>query len=1018
MNTQNNNSPYPKGSEWRKWDLQLHTPASFVNLYGNDATAWESFLRDLESLPPEFCVLGINDYLFIDGYKRVKEEKEKNNRLKNIALLLPVIEFRIKKFSGSENKLSRVNFHVIFSPDIDVDIIQQHFLNAIPQHYELTPKCEQFRTQWKALATKQSLEELGKKIKSTVPKAELAKYGTDMQEGFNNINFDENKIIQVLESSHYFKGKYFTAIGKTEWSDIKWDDNSIADKKDVINKVDFVFISAENPNSFYSSKSQLTKSNVNDLLLDCSDAHRFSNSTDKDRIGKCFTWIKADPTFEGLKQILYEPKSRVYIGEEPPSKVESGKVIKSIKVQNSNGWFEEKEIELNSNLVSIIGGRGTGKTALLDVIALAANKDWNEIESNENSFLRKANSKFPGLKITLKWMDNTEDSFQLNEDRHGTDIAKKVTYLSQGFVTQLCSDEYVAKLQEQIENVIYQKVEDEHKAIYSDFKTFKKSQLDAISLKRNQIKKQIQNATSKIVEAVDLLLDKPRLNSEITKKEEEHNKVKVEITKLSESIAQKNKANESLLKKYNESNEQKVKLEEENAKTAEQIRNVDQIAEEYQDFETDIETKIEDINQKLKQLGVQEKLKVTFSPPKLAEILNTAKSEKKNILKNKAEALVKIKADIAQIVTKLNLEKTRQTKLTELILIEKKTGQEIVSLKRSLEKCGAAEQILPNLREEQKNCFAEFFVTLYEEKTVLEEIYGPLEKTLKSGTEERGLFKFNVKMDFDYQQMAERGDVLINHRKAGIFHNKDQKELLEKLAALKDKILSLDFSLALGTDEKGNRRLANDNARKLESLLSGIMSLFVVDGSLLPEQNVMNQLNQAYSVQNFYNWLFATDYYKLSYSIQFDDKKLDELTPGLKGIALLILYLDLDKDYKPILIDQPEENLDNRSAYTTLVQYFTEAKEKRQVIIVTHNANLVVNTDSEQIVVANFDKNREKQNGGICYVSGALENSFEDKNIQSVLYSRGIRQHCWYILEGGPEAFCKREQKYNFPVNQ
>ena len=94
---------------------------------------------------------------------------------------------------------------------------------------------------------KESLENLGKRIKASVPKERLKDYESDLQEGFNNINFDEDKILEVLNSSQYFKGKYFTAIGKTEWADIKWNNSSIADKKDVINKIHFVFISSDTP---------------------------------------------------------------------------------------------------------------------------------------------------------------------------------------------------------------------------------------------------------------------------------------------------------------------------------------------------------------------------------------------------------------------------------------------------------------------------------------------------------------------------------------------------------------------------------------------------------------------------------------------------------------------------------------------------------------------------------------------------------------------------------------------------
>ena len=91
---------YPKGSEWRKWDLHVHTPKSIEQNYGGDTKEiWEKFISDIESLPEEFKVIGINDYIFLDGYKTVLKYKE-SGRLKNIDLILPVIELRIDKFGS------------------------------------------------------------------------------------------------------------------------------------------------------------------------------------------------------------------------------------------------------------------------------------------------------------------------------------------------------------------------------------------------------------------------------------------------------------------------------------------------------------------------------------------------------------------------------------------------------------------------------------------------------------------------------------------------------------------------------------------------------------------------------------------------------------------------------------------------------------------------------------------------------------------------------------------------------
>ena len=119
---------FPRGSEWRKWDLQVHTPASLIHNYSG-ANPWDRFIQELEELPAEFKVIGINDYIFLDGYKRILEERAKG-RLANIDLFLPVIELRLDKFGGSQGHLSRVNYHFIFSDELTPELIEQQFLNG------------------------------------------------------------------------------------------------------------------------------------------------------------------------------------------------------------------------------------------------------------------------------------------------------------------------------------------------------------------------------------------------------------------------------------------------------------------------------------------------------------------------------------------------------------------------------------------------------------------------------------------------------------------------------------------------------------------------------------------------------------------------------------------------------------------------------------------------------------------------------------------------------------------------
>lgn len=367
-----------KGSVWRKWDLHVHTPDSLVKSYGGP-DVWDKFIEALESLPAEFKVLGINDYIFLEGYRRMLAEKAKG-RLPNIDLLLPVIELRLDKFGGSKSGLSRVNYHVIFSNEISPEVIESQFLSALCSKYVLTPEFDELRTsgKWAAVPTRKSIEDLGRLIIESVPAEERAKFHAPIIEGFNNLCLSLIDIQRVLESQ-YFAGKTLTAVGKAEWADIKWNDHSIADKKTIINGADLVFISSATADNWSKARKSLTDSGVNDRLLDCSDAHHFADSGEKDRLGKCFTWIKADPTFEGLRQAVFEYPNRIHVSENPP-------LEPLLKIKRAKFNFPEatelhrddradvfcfrgsSEFAFSPYLTCIIGGRGTGKSTLLNLI--------------------------------------------------------------------------------------------------------------------------------------------------------------------------------------------------------------------------------------------------------------------------------------------------------------------------------------------------------------------------------------------------------------------------------------------------------------------------------------------------------------------------------------------------------------------------------------------------------------------------------------------------------------------------
>ncbi len=291
---------HPIGSTWRKWDLHVHTPASVVQGYGGDSDeVWERFISELEALPQEFAVLGINDYVFIEGYRRLREAKAQG-RLANIEALLPVIEFRLSKFAGHD-KLLRLNYHIIFSERLDPDVIERQFLLQLQSSLNVSAEHATVAKQWRAKVTRASLSDLGRLIREDMPEERAGDIDeTDFVLGFNNLNFDEAKLTDLLENS-YLRGLYVTAMGKAEWDQYRWTDHSIAEKKNAINSVDIVFTAAEDMAAFERGRSRLRTEGVNGSLFDCSDAHAYADDAgDKDRLGNCMTWVKGDTTLDGL----------------------------------------------------------------------------------------------------------------------------------------------------------------------------------------------------------------------------------------------------------------------------------------------------------------------------------------------------------------------------------------------------------------------------------------------------------------------------------------------------------------------------------------------------------------------------------------------------------------------------------------------------------------------------------------------------------------------------------------------
>ena len=917
----------PRGSIWRKWDLHVHTPASLAHNY-DGADPWPQFLDDLEHLPPEFKVIGINDYIFLDGYRRILAEKQ-SGRLANIDLFLPVIELRLDKFGGSQGHLSRVNYHVIFSNELSPDLIEQQFLNALTTRYTLTPQYEHFRTsgEWKALPTRASLSDLGQRIIDSVPEKEKKNFNAPLIEGFNNLCLNLTAISDAI-TSHYFTGKYATAVGKTEWADIKWNDHSIADKKHIINEATFVFAASATAEHWKKAHQSLLQGGVNAHLLDCSDAHSLQSTSNKDRLGQCLTWVKADTTFQGLLQLSIEFDERHWVGDIPPQvarvRKNPTKYMHSIEIKRKPNatlgefWFDNT-IPFNSGLVAIIGNKGKGKSALADIMGLLANtkQHANFTFLSSTNFRQQRDNKARHFRATLVMESGTSFTKGLEEavDERQPEMVK---YIPQNFLEEICTQ--LGKIEEsefdrEIKKVIFSHVEDPY--------TLGQTTLDGL----------IAYRTAEATERIDLLKGElHRINEQIVALED---KAAPEYRAVIENLLEKKK-NE--LAAHDAGKPAVIAKPENDPARQQQISTTSQAIEGAKATLLTEETNI---------------LQATQRKAALVQLIATAdrvSGRLDNLNRQIQTFFTESAADLASLG--LSADSVLRVTLDKVPLSE-------------VRKTFAAEQgqIDLSLNPNHPN-------SLLQTKVEIEAAIKKLEDELDEPNQRYRAYETALKA-WETQRLAITGSV-------------DAADTIASYEAqLKD----------LSRVPEQLQKASEVRLAKAKEIHDVIRELADSNGKTV---KVGDQLRKGKTVLSLYDFIFSLDYLKPRYALRMGTKELSELSPGERGTLLLVFYLLVDKDDIPLVIDQPEENLDNQTVFDLLVPCIKDARQRRQIIIVTHNPNLAVVCDADQVIHADLDK---AQNYRMTYNSGSIENPSINKAIVD-------------ILEGTKPAFKNRDSKY------
>jgi DNA repair exonuclease SbcCD ATPase subunit len=350
------------------------------------------------------------------------------------------------------------------------------------------------------------------------------------------------------------------------------------------------------------------------------------------------------------------------------------------------------------------------------------------------------------------------------------------------------------------------------------------------------------------------------------------------------------------------------------------------------------------------------------------------------------QPLAFLEAEIARLESLVSLDRDTANKFAALSRKLTADNAALERLEERLTDCEGAKMRITALRQEREESYKRVFEAIVAEESVLRDLYKPLMTRLGRELSTLGKLAFSVSREADINHWADAGEHLLDLRRQGPFKGRGTLyQIAEK--TLKAAWLTGDPKTASAAMEL----FLNDNRDAL------------LEHSPVDKSNLLNYREWA---KKLAKWLYGTDHISIHYSIDYDGTDIRKLSPGTRGIVLLLLYLALDDaDDRPLIIDQPEENLDPKSIFEELVELFLAAKQNRQVILVTHNANLVVNTDADQIIVASVGPHHPGELPPISYMSGGLE-------------SAEIRKAVCDILEGGERAFQERARRLRVQLDR
>ena len=376
---------YERGSEWRRWDFKT-IEEKWDNFYDTIV----QYIGDGTDPLKTIEVIGITDYLSIDNYNKVMKDRRLPDEIK---LVLPNVELRMVPFA----KTAPINIHCIFDP-IYSDSLESRFFGKLKFSFGESAYS----------AVHDELIRLGRDYENNKTLSEDQAYIAGVNQFVLEFSvlkkiFDEDQELRehciivvsnssgdgvsgVVEHSAYFQGN----ISQMD-----------ATRRAVYQFADMIFSAKASDIKYFTGNAA---DNCETVIQKCgslkpcihgSDAHTCERLFEPN--DKRYCWIKADPTFNGFRQVLYEPQDRVRISSIKPEMKPDYQVIDRVEISDKE--FSPDPIYFNDRLTCIIGGKSTGKSLLLHNMASAI--DPNQVSEKIN-VTKNSNKTIDEVKVYWK----------------------------------------------------------------------------------------------------------------------------------------------------------------------------------------------------------------------------------------------------------------------------------------------------------------------------------------------------------------------------------------------------------------------------------------------------------------------------------------------------------------------------------------------------------------------------------------------------------------------------------------